>query len=712
MNKRKKGKGVLSKRQKSIIQMLVQMHEGPVTVNAISEKLNVSSRTVLRDMPGIEEWLEENDFNFIKKPGVGLQIMESQEQLELIGELLEVENIIPMYSRDERRRQLLGELFFSNEPIKSYVFTSKYNISEGTLFSDLDSLDIWLTNYQMKVIRRPGVGIFLEGKESSLRQAISNAVFEFCNMDQVVEILSVKQGQEPDSESKCQNPLLVFITPGLAAFAEQMIEVCRRQLKVSYTDSGIIGLSVRIALTVYRMQCGHMLSEPVKDQKRLETLREYETARYICSEIHSAFDLDVNSFETGYLAMFLSSARIWSDASIFSDPMQALNLRQVVMSMTSIVEQLTGLPFRSSSSLIDDLVSHIALMTKRISMDLITDDANGEFVRTNYPELYRAVETACHALRELIYPKEISEADIGYISMHFAATAEQIQEKSRHISVAVVCPLGIGSSRMLAASLARSFQCIEIRKMLSAFDIHPEQLHREGIDLIISTTELHTDFPFVCVGKVLQVQDRLKIQNQIDSINRTRLQQKTGHGSDTDVMISLEDINRTAMIGTEIVEILNNFRIMPVESVKNKKELIDWAAGVFASDFFARKRIADGFSKREELGDTYIQEMGICLFHCRTDAMQHSRFGYIRLSHPLAGEKGEIRGAVIMIVPETIKDNACLEPVGRLSALLIENEGFLQALQSCDTTAGVALAEAALVKYYQNTTTKRKGGVR
>lgn len=44
-------------------------------------------------MPKIEEWLDENGFNFIKKPGVGLIIDENLENQQLILELLEVENV-------------------------------------------------------------------------------------------------------------------------------------------------------------------------------------------------------------------------------------------------------------------------------------------------------------------------------------------------------------------------------------------------------------------------------------------------------------------------------------------------------------------------------------------------------------------------------------------------------------------------------------------
>lgn len=63
----------------------------PITISEIAGTLELSSRTVLRDMSGIEKWFDENDFNFVKKPGVGLILEENIENQNFIIELLEEE---------------------------------------------------------------------------------------------------------------------------------------------------------------------------------------------------------------------------------------------------------------------------------------------------------------------------------------------------------------------------------------------------------------------------------------------------------------------------------------------------------------------------------------------------------------------------------------------------------------------------------------------
>ena len=169
----------LNSRQKEIIQILTRSTvTNPITISSIADKLSLSSRTVLREMPKIEKWLEENEFKFIKKPGVGLVIDEDLENQKLILELLEIERIEKEYSKEERKRIIISELLISQDPIKSFYFTSLLKTSEGTLSNDLDSIEDWLKSFNIKLVRKPGLGVYVEGKENDYRKALTNILYD------------------------------------------------------------------------------------------------------------------------------------------------------------------------------------------------------------------------------------------------------------------------------------------------------------------------------------------------------------------------------------------------------------------------------------------------------------------------------------------------------------------------------------------------------
>ena len=695
-------RATLTTRQKSIIRILTRMDGRPITVAVISEKLGVSTRTILREVPAIEKWMSDNDFNFERKPGVGMLVGEAPETLRFIEELLDADNLVPMYSRQERRKHILGELLFSDEPVKSLVFTSKYKISDGTLSEDLDVLDTWLRDYSVQIIRRPGLGIFVEGTELAIRQAISNAVLEFCDVERIPGLITQDTSDDEKMQSLSREPLLVFLTPQLLRFSIRILKETEARLNIYYTDSGQIALIVRIALSIYRIRSGHSLTELNMDLDGLRGLSELPTAKLIAFEIEKQFDLEVNAKEKIYLAMHLSATRILSRGSSFSDPLQALNIRQVVMAMTSVAEQLTGIPFKSDSTLINDLVSHISMTEKQLELNLVSRVTYTEDLKRTYPEIYAAAETACEVLREWVQPRVIHDAEIGLIAMHFAASAERYQNSKQKVSVAVVCPTGIGSSRMLAATLTGAFHNLEVRKVISAFSIDTQALRENGIDLIISTTDLHIDFPYIVVEKVLKAQDKLLVSQEIDRIGKEKLQRRIQQGGRHAMIMDVDDIRRTSEIGAEIVEILNHFRVVRQARAENIRQMMEMAASVFAGPEEDVRRLADCFQEREKLGATYIPDMQICLFHGACDLVEHSRFGFLVLDEPLATTETLIRGAVIMVVPESFRDSYRVEPAGRLSALLVEDERFLQALQRGDEAVGFNLAREALVKYFQH----------
>jgi mannitol operon transcriptional antiterminator len=703
--KGRKGRNSLSSRQREIIKILIEMESETTTVAAVSERLGVSSRTVLREMPVIEQWLLENDFHFSRKHGVGLSIQETPEHLELIRELLELEGVRHMYSRDERKRWILGELFFADGPIKAFAFTSRFDISEGTLYSDLDSLDEWLSEYDVSIVRKPGLGIYLEGEELYMRQAIANAVIAFCEMDRITEKIAGSESLEGLSSGG--NPLLTFMRPEIVSFARDEVRRCEERLNVHYMDSSELNLIIRMSLAIYRMQKGSFLTKLPAEKGRIGALAELSVSRDVAASIRKNFDLQVTEPEIGRMAMQLSSTRFWSDVSEFNDPMQTMNIRRITLSMIGIAEQMTEIPFHSDDILIEDLVKHLTVMVRRFAMDVLEENVQAEAVRERYPDIYKAAAVACQVLQELGLPGQVRDSDIGYVAMHFAASAERIQENEQKIVAAVVCPTGISSSRMLAAGLGKSFPGIEIRRVLSAFNIDARALWEEGIDLIISTVDLKTDFPWMRVSQILQAQDMMRIRNEIVRINRERIRQRTQTvGSRREGNLRIRDIRRLTDLGIEITQILDHFRLVSA-AAESTGELMELAALSVAETSQAADAVRRGFREREERASTYVGEMRICLYHCRTRALEHSRVSYLRLSSPLKTEEGTIEGALVMAVPDGLKDYQT-EPVGRISALLVEEERFLKALKAGDEKESISLVETALEKYYQGYLSSKK----
>ena len=357
----------LTARQRDIVRILAKTAGKPVPVGAVSEKLNVSSRTILRELPAIEHWLDENDFTFIRKPGVGLSIEEGPESIQLLEELLDIGPAWSDISQKERRRQILGELLFVREPVKSTVFLSRFQISEGTLAKDLDALEEWLSGYQVHIQRRPGIGIFVEGTETAYRQAIANAALEFMDNGEILKMLRGNIREEQISESRLlKNRLFSFIDPQIVTFVEQILSVTEKELNIKYTDSGYMALIVHLSLSIRRLRSGEKIEMDPEELKNLSDLPEYTVAEQIAERIGRQFSLTIPTEEVGFITMHLSSARIWPQTRRMRSQLQSINTRQFVMSIVDQVEHELHLPFHTCNRMRSE--EHTSELQSRLSI--------------------------------------------------------------------------------------------------------------------------------------------------------------------------------------------------------------------------------------------------------------------------------------------------------------------------------------------------------
>lgn len=700
----------LTSRQAALIRVLLQTGAEPVTVGEVAKQLDVSSRTVLRELREVEKWFRGNGVRFVRKPSVGLSVQEDERTLQLLRQLLDSEQVQVNSSRQERRRQLLGELLLAKEPIKSYVFLNRFQISEGTLSADLDALEEWLSTYDIRVIRRPGLGLLLKGSETAYRQAIAGAAFEFLDESEILNLLR-GAGTEKTALPFPNDRLFGFIEPRTVTFIEKVLRDTEKQLGIQYTDSGYMALVVHLSLAIRRLQNGERIELDAEELDRLQALPEYDVAQQIAASIGERFQLSIPAAEAGFITMHLCSARIWGHNS--SGQLQAVNTRQLVTALVQSVERQVGLPFHTCQRLLDDLTSHMDALVNRLALgqrlDTMQNAVQTEMLRQNYPEIYNAIEQSKGLLKSRLGAESFPPSEITFIAMHFAAAAELLRAKQRRVSAAVVCPSGMGASRMLAANLTRSCPDVDVRQVASALRITPDSLRRDGIDLVISTVPLQIDFPFVCVQAIPQAQDMLKITQAIEALSHRRKEQHEQPLKTETPRMTRSRMESLVRLGTEITQILDHFTLYEPPPISHSEDLIGCAAGLFADGIASRQIIGADLARRETVQSTFLPEMRIYLLHCVTRAVQHCRFGYLRLLQPLVIPEGKVEGAVLMLAPKSDFTEG-KDVISHVSILLAENNAFLSALKRGDGKEGKTLAETALLQYYESELRRKTGG--
>ena len=119
-------------RVKNILQNICNENDY-ITISKIAKDLDVSGRTVIREMPTVEKFLKENGVSLNKKTGVGIKVMGTLKEKQAIIYLLNGEKEETIYSPLERKNIIISELLQNQEPVKLYNFTKILKVTEATI---------------------------------------------------------------------------------------------------------------------------------------------------------------------------------------------------------------------------------------------------------------------------------------------------------------------------------------------------------------------------------------------------------------------------------------------------------------------------------------------------------------------------------------------------------------------------------------------------
>ena len=227
------------------------------TTAALAESIGVSRRTVLRELPAVEQWMQAAGAHFVRNPGKGLLLDEAPERRDALRTQLNSGDRKEL-SRAERRQQLLTRLLSEQEPCKTAVLARALGVSESTLSADLDELETKLHPYRVEMFRRPGVGVWLQGdassyrrvasRKSALRRVVSALLRSSMPEKELAEVLC---GRMPENE--------IFSTLLDTKTAEKVWAVLQQfeqEEQLHLPDAGFLALAIHCTLTIQQLRQG------------------------------------------------------------------------------------------------------------------------------------------------------------------------------------------------------------------------------------------------------------------------------------------------------------------------------------------------------------------------------------------------------------------------------------------------------------------------
>ncbi|RKD33417.1 HTH domain-containing protein [Thermohalobacter berrensis] len=160
------------------ILLLLLSSDKPISSGILAESIQTSKRTVFRELEKADEYLKEYNLRLETKPKIGISILGSEsDKNKLLAELNKLEYSDP-HDKEERHNRLILELLKQEEPQKTYYYSSLLKVSNGTINNDLNIIEKWFLENNITLVRKPGLGIYLDYKEEDYRKACIRYVYQ------------------------------------------------------------------------------------------------------------------------------------------------------------------------------------------------------------------------------------------------------------------------------------------------------------------------------------------------------------------------------------------------------------------------------------------------------------------------------------------------------------------------------------------------------
>jgi len=375
-----------------------------ITVQLIAEKTNISSRTVIRELILVENWLSEKGIVLEKKKGTGIRVhLQDSEREQLQQSLLE-EKADLIYSPEQRVVMLKAELLKKFELTKLYTLTRLFDVTEGTISTDLDKIEFWLEKYSLIITRKPGLGITIEGSEMSVRSAIISLIYEQFQEADLINLIINKE-KSPVNLSLIQNKInqviLDFMDVGNIQLGKKLLAYIEERMGYQIADNSVVSLIIRFSVTVQRCQQGIFISDEENPELKAKNERVFSLVKeWFKAQTAHAIN-EVPEKELYHLAIHIKGAKLRETSSNHKISMtEDYKMIKLAKEIIYIAQKETGIYLEDNEKLLIGLVRHLRPALYRMKMRLDIINPLLEDIKQMYPKLFEATRKCALIIEE------------------------------------------------------------------------------------------------------------------------------------------------------------------------------------------------------------------------------------------------------------------------------------------------------------------------
>ena len=516
---------MLTSRQVEFVKLLLEENEYK-PIKYFTEKLNVSDKTLQKDLKIIGNYIARFNINIDAKRGHGILInREANGNIELINNLnlnLKDKNSI---SIDQRRIEILKMLLLnSNSSTSINQLSEKYYVSKTSIVNDLKYIEEWLKNYNI-TLSKTLEGTKIVGKEADIRKAIASLLEDILNNndgeDEIQEFTRI--------DVATFSALLKIFDLDSITFIESIIWELEKDLDYYITQPYYINLITHILICLKRLKEGNQIEINEERIKNIDNLnkRVYDNVVNLVNKIYEKYGVLTSNEEIYYIYKYIVSSGFGNtlDNNMKVSENYINNSEEVTKMMIDIMSLFLGVDLSQDELLSKGLLLHMKPMLNRLKYDIQIKNPLFKEIEERFTEILGLCRLSIEIMSEYYNLSNISMDEISYLATYFQAALENSTSEKR---VLVVCHSGYGTSQLLATRLKKAFPQWTIVDVVSVHML--KNMDMSDIDFIVSTVDIDVkDKMHIVVSALLMESDIKNIKNTLmnTSINNKNIDLKS-----------------------------------------------------------------------------------------------------------------------------------------------------------------------------------------
>jgi mannitol operon transcriptional antiterminator len=305
----------LTNRQRDILKVLLDANK-PVSSVELAGLLRLTPRQVIYSMPAVREWLKQHNEDLNIHPGSGFSLTITRKQaLDLQQEINFNSNTQIVLSISQRQQLLALFLLIKPGPFILSQLEEILQVSRMTVFKDLDDIDAWFAEGQIKLTRKPHFGVQTECTETARQQAIAKVIWGETpfSKDPIAEVTHA-DGLVFDLKGHVHLlPILEYVNTFLGQINMRrtiaLVTKAEEQLGGRFTDDAVLNLALIFAIMANRVQGGHHLQIEKPLVNEMEAMPIWPVASFIAHRLGRESNSTWKSVDIAGVAMELLAAQ-------------------------------------------------------------------------------------------------------------------------------------------------------------------------------------------------------------------------------------------------------------------------------------------------------------------------------------------------------------------------------------------------------------------